>query len=156
MPQLLPLSRAARLVGVSRGELQSRIQRNELVTFEGMIRVSDLLRVFPETRLQDDSAVERAERIKAMATPNTEVMPKLPSAKVLASRVTGLSRELTESRSEVSHYARIIGELDERLARAEKLEVEKLANEVRDIHAWLLAEDGQLPNVPKRKTELLA
>ena len=35
MHELLTLSRAARLVGVSRGELQKRIRDNELNTFEG-------------------------------------------------------------------------------------------------------------------------
>lgn len=46
MTQLLSLSRSARLAGVTRAEIQRRIRRGELTTFEGEIAVSDLLRVF--------------------------------------------------------------------------------------------------------------
>ena len=137
MPQLLPLSRAARLVGVSRGELQRRIRRNELDTFEGMIKVSDLLRAFPEARLQDDSALERAERIKALASPRSEIEKKLPSAKVLASRLTDLSRDLTESKTELSHYADIVNELEKRFEDLLAREDASIPQGTKELFGWL-------------------
>lgn len=64
MPQLLTLSRAARLIGVRRGALQSKIRSGELATFEGMVSAEDLQRAYPQARLADDSGLERLERIK--------------------------------------------------------------------------------------------
>ena len=48
MPQSLTLSRAARLAGVTRAELQRRIRLGDIETFEGEVVISDLLRVFPQ------------------------------------------------------------------------------------------------------------
>ena len=48
MPQLLSLSRAARLAGISRGELQAEIRQEAIPTFEGKIAVEDLLK--PENK----------------------------------------------------------------------------------------------------------
>ena len=52
MTDLLSLSRAARLAGVTRAELQRRIRRGEIQTFEGQVAVSDLLRVYPSVSLE--------------------------------------------------------------------------------------------------------
>ena len=64
MPQLLTLFRAARLVGVRRGALQSKIKSGELAAFEGMVSTEDLLRVFPTVRLEDHASMEKFETIK--------------------------------------------------------------------------------------------
>ncbi|MCB1735278.1 MAG: 2Fe-2S iron-sulfur cluster binding domain-containing protein [Gammaproteobacteria bacterium] len=149
MPQLLPLSRAARLVGISRGALQKRIQDNELQTFEGAVRVSDLLRVFPDVKLQDDSAVERARQIREQAIPKTEDDAALPAPEVLAHRLSSVSGELTSARHELAHYSTLVHALRAQLV---KLDDGRLADTV----AWLDTQLGALPNVPARKAELMA
>ncbi len=40
MPELLDIPRAARLAGISRGELQRHIRIGELETFEGKIAIN--------------------------------------------------------------------------------------------------------------------
>ncbi|MCB1737890.1 MAG: 2Fe-2S iron-sulfur cluster binding domain-containing protein [Gammaproteobacteria bacterium] len=149
MPQLLPLSRAARLVGISRGALQKRIQDNELQTFEGAVRVSDLLRVFPDIKLQDDSAVERARHFRESAIPKTEDDAALPAPEVLAHRLSSVSGDLTTARHELAHYSSLVHELRKQLVA---LDDGRLAETV----AWLDAKLGALPNVPERKAELMA
>lgn len=47
MAKYLSVSRAARLVQVSRGILQQQIQNGKFTTFEGKIVVEDLLWVYP-------------------------------------------------------------------------------------------------------------
>ena len=59
MSQLLTLSRAARLIGVRRGALQSKIRSGELATFEGMVSAEDLQRAYPQARLEDNAGLER-------------------------------------------------------------------------------------------------
>ena len=59
MAQLIPMSRAARLVGVKRGTLQKKIRDGELATFEGMIELNELMRCFPYAKVEDDTMLER-------------------------------------------------------------------------------------------------
>lgn len=154
MSQLLTLSRAARLVGVSRGELQRRIRNEELTTFEGKVEASDLLRLFPEAHLEDDSELERVSRIKAAATPRQEQEEGLPPPEVLAGRLTLLSRELVDARQELMRYAELTAEVRRRL--------EALAGEadappgLTELAAWVADQERAAPQVHQRKTELLA
>ena len=67
MPQLLTLSKAARLVGVKRDTLQQKIRNGELSTFEGLLYISELLRVYPKTQLEDSSMLEHVTAIKRKA-----------------------------------------------------------------------------------------
>jgi CDP-4-dehydro-6-deoxyglucose reductase len=95
MAQLLSLSRAARLAGVTRAELQKRIRRGEIQTFEGEVAVSDLLRVYPRVSLEKTGMLEQVERIKADAVPRThDGDTVLPSPEVLVSRIRSLSQTL--------------------------------------------------------------
>ena len=63
MARLITLSRAARLVGVKRTNLQKQIQAGELSTFEGQLDLSELLRVYPQTKIEDSAMIERADRM---------------------------------------------------------------------------------------------
>ena len=156
MPQLLTLSRAARLIGVTRGALQKRIRDNELETFEGKVRVSDLLRVFPEVRLEDDTAIERAHRIMAAAAPRRDQESELPSPEVLASRLTSLSRQLTEAKTELGHHSELVTALGEKLSALQSCEDDALRQQVRALTDWFHHELQHRPKIPKRKAELLA
>lgn len=156
MPQLLTLSRAARLVGVTRGALQKRIRDNELETFEGKVRVSDLLRVFPEVRLEDDTGIERAHRIMAAAGPRRDQESELPPPEVLASRLTSLSRLLTETKTELGHHSELLTALAEKLKALEFCEDHALRQQLRALTEWFDHELEHRPKIPKRKAELLA
>ncbi|MDZ7750317.1 MAG: 2Fe-2S iron-sulfur cluster-binding protein [Gammaproteobacteria bacterium] len=156
MTDLLTLSRAARLVGITRGELQQRIRRDELDTFEGKVRVSDLLRAFPEARLEDDSTLERVNRIKSAATPEKEPKYELPSAEVLAQRVNILSHELTAARAELAGYGELVESLTGRLADLEQAMGEEQGGRVRELFRWLEEQVAARPREPRRNAALLA
>lgn len=115
MPQLLTLSRAARLVGVRRGALQSRIRSGELVAFEGRLSVEDLQRAYPEARLEDNTGLERLERIKDAAFARRVREHVLPGAEVLVARLTEMSRELAQVRTQLGSYRALVKELQARL-----------------------------------------
>lgn len=92
MPRYLTLSRAARLVGVRRGALQSKIRNGELAAFEGMVSEDDLLRAYPEAHLEDNTFLERLEAIKEAAFARRVRERVLPSAEVLMARLAELER----------------------------------------------------------------
>ncbi len=99
MAQLLSLSRAARLVGVTRGALQKKIKDGELTTFEGQVTTDDLLRTYPQAHLEDDSLLERLTRLKEDAYARRLRERILPDAEVLMVRVSELGRELAAART---------------------------------------------------------
>jgi CDP-4-dehydro-6-deoxyglucose reductase, E3 len=104
MPRYLTLSRAARLVGVRRGALQAKIRTGELAAFEGMVAEEDLLRAYPEARLEDNAVLERLEAIKEAAFARRVRERVLPSAEVLMARL-----------AELEHYRALVQELQARL-----------------------------------------
>lgn len=115
MPQLLTLLRAARLVGVSRGALQSKIRSGELAAFEGMVSAEDLLRAYPELKLEDNAALERIERIKDTAFARRVRERLLPSAEVLVARLTELSKERAQVQAQLEYYRAMVEQLQVKL-----------------------------------------
>lgn len=135
MDRLLTLTRAARLVGVPRGMLQKRIKSGELPTFEGQVRAEDLLRLYPETRLEDNTVFERFARIKDEAYTRRVRERVLPNASVLAARLTALGREQAELRAQLARYRGLVDRLEQRLH-----ELEDRDGAIAELRAWLHGE----------------
>ena len=116
MARYLTLSRAARLAGVKRGALQKKISEGELPTFEGMIELGDLLRAYPEARVDDTTELQRVDRIKMKAVPRTmREHSGLPDVDTLRSRIEQLSRDLARSKTEAAGYRELFTQLQQRL-----------------------------------------
>ncbi len=116
MPKLLSLSRAARLAGVSRGELQQRIRSRGVETFEGEIRVDTLLDLYPAVDLDRDPVLERLQHIKATAQPKTRYTDGLlPEPEVLVSRLHELNRILVRTKASLNEAERLIESIRDRL-----------------------------------------
>ena len=107
--------RAARLVGARRGVLQTRIKSGELATFEGMVSTEDLLRVFPEARLEDNAALERFEAIKDAAFVRRMRERLLPSSEVLVARLAEMGRERALVEAELERHRAIVAQLQAKL-----------------------------------------
>ena len=104
MSQLLSLSRAARLVGVNRSELQKRVKQGELSTFDGMISVDNLLASYPSVQLEDNTEYSRVLFIKERAFGKRVFERVMPDVETLATRVNELSRELTLSQIQIKQF----------------------------------------------------
>ncbi|MDH3318171.1 MAG: 2Fe-2S iron-sulfur cluster-binding protein [Betaproteobacteria bacterium] len=115
MPRLLTLSRAARLVGVRRGALQSRIRSGELAAFEGMVSVDDLLRAYPQARMEDNAGLEHFEAIKQDAFARRMRERLLPSTEALVARLAELSAERAQAQAQTEHYRGIVEQLQAKL-----------------------------------------
>lgn len=115
MAQLLTLSRAARLVGVTRGALQKKIKDGELVTFEGMVLPADLLRAYPQTHFEDNTLLDRLTQIKENSFAKRIRERILPDPEVLAIRLSDLGSELARARAQLARYRTIHVSLDQKL-----------------------------------------
>ncbi len=119
MPHLLSLSRAARLADVTRAELQGRIRRGDLTTFEGKIEVSDLLRLYPEINLERSAILERVTLIKETAVPRLQLTDTtLPEPGVLVARLHELSAVLLKNTSALHALEALLEEVASELTQA--------------------------------------
>lgn len=155
MPQLLSLSRAARLVGTTRATLQTQIRHSALITFEGKIAITDLLRLYPDAKLENDEMLERVENIKSHASPKNREKPCLPSPEVLAERLTSLSYELVEAKQHLRHYHQCGEQLLEKIKHFSNQDhVSKEA--LQKLLCWVQQEMQQSLDKSDAKTRLLA
>lgn len=150
MTERLTLTRAARLVGINRAELQRRVRRGELPTFEGKVAAGDLLRLYPQTALSDDAELERVARIKADAVPRRgEVETTLPSPEILVARLRGISEALTRKVAAVEALEQLLDELAGRLAAiAEDAGPAPVATRLNTTLGWLAATRADLAAQP--------
>lgn len=157
MSQLLTLSRAARLVGVTRGVLQQKIRSGELQTFEGQLRVTDLLRAYPNAKMEDTTMLERVEKIKEDAKyVNVPEPADLPSPDVLEARLIKLSQEFIKLLSQLDKYREFLDTLASKLRTALELtDTTLLRTEIDQLQHWVIAERQEQPLADKR-AQLLA
>jgi CDP-4-dehydro-6-deoxyglucose reductase len=113
--QLITLSRAARLIGVIRGELQKKIQQGDLHAFDGMISIDDLLLAYPRAQLEDDVEYRRVSQIKEKAFGKRIYERAMPDVDTLAARVTELSKELAISQGQVRQFRHLLDRLHDKL-----------------------------------------
>ena len=108
MAKLLNLHRAARLVGVTRGALQKKIQDGELDAFDGVVTLDELHRAYPDAALEDNTVLEQVEQIKDSAFSRRVMEHTLPDKEVLAARLHELSKELVEAKALLNHAQGLI------------------------------------------------
>lgn len=137
MDHPLSLSRAARLVGVTRGALQKKIQNGEMPSFDGMVKVEDLLAAYPDAQLENNVEFERVRLIKERAFGKRVFERALPEAEVLAARVTELSTELANSQTQVRQFNVLLDRLRNKLGEIEGQCKDELKSSLAGFRAWL-------------------
>ncbi len=115
MSHLLPLSRVAKLIGISRHHLQEMIRGGLLDTFDGMVELDEMLRAFPEARWEDDAEFRRVSEIKEKAFGKRIFERAMPDKEVLAQRLNELSNEYAASTAMLIHYQQVFSWLDEKI-----------------------------------------
>ena len=115
---LLTLSRAARLLGTTRGALQKKVQDGVLAAMDGMVSTEDLQRAFPDARLEQDEMFERVSKIKEEAFGRRVRERMLPDQQVLAERLFEQSRELGDVRAHLQRYHSLVVRMQDRLREA--------------------------------------
>ena len=137
MSQLLSLSRAARLVGVNRSELQKRVKQGDLNSFDGMVSVDDLLASYPSTQLEDNTEYRRVILIKEKAFGRRIFERAMPDVETLAVRVSELSRELTLSQTQEKHFKILLDRLRAHLHEIEDECASEAKSTISSLYKWL-------------------
>ena len=114
MDHLLSLSQAARMVGVRRTTLQGLIQDGRLSVFEGSIRLSELMKEFPEADADRSGMLDKMQRNQDGALFKT-LPASGPDPERLGAEVHRLRLELADARGEIAAYRQLTIELKDRL-----------------------------------------
>jgi CDP-4-dehydro-6-deoxyglucose reductase len=140
MSELLSLSRAARLVGVNRSELQKRVKQGELTTFDGMVTIDNLLRSYPNAQLEDNTEYSRVLFIKEKAFGKRVFERAMPDVETLAIRISELGRELTLNQTLIKHFKILHDRLGQQLAELENKCTEENKITLNQLRTWLKGE----------------
>lgn len=131
MSKLLSLSRAARLAGVSRGELQKRIREEDLETFEGELTVDLLLRLYPHIDLDADPMLEKVRRIRSEAKPKPHQSDGwMPDPEILMTRLREFQHVLVQTKSALNNSDELLQQTLQDLNLATSGPEEKLRENV--------------------------
>ncbi|MCW8908446.1 MAG: 2Fe-2S iron-sulfur cluster-binding protein [Sedimenticola sp.] len=157
MPQLLSLSRAARLADVTRGELQKRIRRERVKTFEGEIAVEDLLTLYPHIDMEEDPVLERVQRIKSEARPKTHYSDGwMPDPQVLMKRLHEFQHTLVQTKSALNTSETLLEEAVAELRSVVEMPEAELRKAVRQCVNRLEGALGRLDRAEDAKARLFA
>jgi CDP-4-dehydro-6-deoxyglucose reductase len=137
MSQYLSLSRAARLVGVNRGDLQKLVKQGDLNSFDGMVTVDDLLLSYPDAQLEDNTEYRRVLLIKEKAFGKRIFERAMPDVETLAIRLSDLSRELTLSQTQEKHFKILLDRLSVQLNEIEDKCTAEAKSTIVNLKKWL-------------------
>lgn len=119
MEHHLNISRAAKMVGISRRQIQRDIKAGNLDVFEGDVTVNSLLQFYPQVKLDNERELERVERIQQQAVFKVQ-MDSLPSERILADQLNKLQTKYLESERKVAEYEALLMESKMRLELMQK------------------------------------
>lgn len=111
MTQLIAIAQAARKLSISRHDVQKLVLCGELESFNGSVDFDELCRRFPQLRLQDNSANERAKLIRATAFGRRVSQAVAPDQDELEVRLHKKETDLAINRAKAQHYQAIFKEL---------------------------------------------
>lgn len=138
MTQQLAISRAARLLGVSRAALQKRIKDGGLHSFDGTITSEELQLLYPDLQLEDSGLFERTQKIKQDAFRRRVMDRALPAKEVLAERLFEQSLELNDVKQHLQHYHTLVVDLQGK--------IQELSSSQSEAHTTLKQLDEWLEN----------
>ncbi len=140
MSDLLSLNRAARLVGVSRADLQKKIQLGEMFSFDGRVTIGALLLCYPDAQLEDTAEFKRITQIKERAFGKRVFERALPDAEVLASRITELSKTLAQSQTQLKQFNTLLERLWDKFGEVEGQCHGETRTQMESLKSWIKQE----------------
>jgi CDP-4-dehydro-6-deoxyglucose reductase len=137
MPRLVSLARAARVLGVTRAELQRQVENGALPTFEGRIDLDCLCDAYPHLRWEATAAVDRARDIKATAFGRRVAAVAVPPQEVLAGQVRKLQRDLDVERLNARRYRAVLDDLCRELVALQPTVTDEQRLLIACLKGWL-------------------
>lgn len=120
----LSVSKAARMLGISRFDIQNQINNGKLQTHEGYVTIDSLRLAYPNTSLdsEQDRRIQKMQQIKNAAIMKMEVdtITHNENEKAYMDIITNLKSKLYKEEIKNQHYELVFSELTEHLNMLEK------------------------------------
>ena len=159
MPRLVSLSRAAKLVGISRGEMQKKVHDLELESFEGQVKLSDIERIFPDAQIEDNHIIEDLEKIveQALKRAHGSKLASLlaPDPITLAARLNSITKEHALSKSINLNLIKLIEQIQSQISTLANNNSESTTASLTDLNLWINDSMTKLSPAIIPKTALL-
>ena len=115
----LSVSKAARILGISRVDIQAQINSGKLQTHEGYVTTDSLRLAYPNTSLhsEQDDRLKKMQQIKddAMFKSSFSAFTQSENEKSLMEIVASLKTKIYKEEIKNQHYEMVFEELGERL-----------------------------------------
>jgi CDP-4-dehydro-6-deoxyglucose reductase, E3 len=133
MAQLLNLAMAAKMAGVRRLDVQALIREGKLHTFEGMIRVEELLRVYPRCKLENTEMIDTVNMHKKNAVAKMNRMEDDPET--LRRHICDLKNKLINEQKKNLEYADRVFYLQSKLENVNQQLVLSLQHKLQEMQS---------------------
>lgn len=149
MARLLSASRAASIVGVPRGQIQKHIQNGDLTSFEGKVKLSQLIKLYPDSQIEKDHMSEKMEEFIANALKRARYAKfqtlNTPDTATLATRLAALSKELSQTKSDLYHHEQLLNMLHQHITDNIRTESNsENARVYKTLQQWLIKAEKNL------------
>lgn len=132
------------------------VHNGALSTFDGMVDMNELLRVFPDVRWEDDGEFRRVQEIKEKAFGKRVYERALPDKEVLAERLFELGKEYAAAKTLLLHFHEIHRFLGDKLDDVADSGGSATLNAVAGLKHWFKRELSAAPSEAARAEALLA
>ncbi|MFP6775495.1 MAG: hypothetical protein VCA13_01850 [PS1 clade bacterium] len=137
----LSVSKAAKLLGISRFEIQHQINCGKLHTHEGYVTTDSIRLAYPKSSLktEQDERIKKLNRIKEEANYRNGVNNSIHSENesALISVVASLKTKLYREEHKNKHYEMVLQELTVRLEELKKCCHSQDKDQLYQIQAWM-------------------
>ena len=114
MEHRLNASKAAKLAGIGRRQIQKDIKAGVLDVFEGEVTVKSLMRQYPAMEMHNMKEIKRVARIQQRAACKVST-DFLPADQVVVDQINRLQTKLDDSLMKVADYEELMFEMKDRL-----------------------------------------
>jgi CDP-4-dehydro-6-deoxyglucose reductase len=121
------------------------IRGGALDTFDGMVELEEMLRAFPEAKLNDDAEFRRITEIKEKAFGKRVFERALPDKEVLAARLFELGNEYAATKALLMHYSQVLSWLDEKIDEIEEDQSAETRHALHTVRAFIVRHLAEMP-----------
>ncbi len=114
MERRLNASKAAKLAGISRRQIQKDIQEGKLDVFEGEVTVKSLMLRYPAMEMHNMKEIKRVARIQQRAASKIST-DFLPADQVVVDQINRIQTKLDDAHMKIADYEGLIFEMKDRL-----------------------------------------
>jgi hypothetical protein len=114
MEHRLNASKAAKLAGIGRRQIQKDIQAGMLDVFEGEVTVKSLMMRYPAMQMDNMKEIKRVARIQRRAASKVTT-DFLPSDQVVVDQINRMQTKLDDAHMKIADYEELMFEMKDRL-----------------------------------------